>query len=188
MIIHISGPSGAGKTTLGNKLKDKYKQKIVVKDLDDLRDKFIKEFYGEKRWTKLNKTQFQKYINSFITKHEKKVIIFVGLNTYPWWHKGHYYNLHSDYNFYIDLKDEVVLKQKCTRLLENVKKDERAMNYLIKDNENFLRMFGDAVRHECSLAETIKMNKEWKKDYNLKGYIFKSREEIFKEVCKLLNS
>lgn len=43
LIIHISGPSGAGKTTLGNKLKEKFKNKIVVKDLDDLRNEFIKK-------------------------------------------------------------------------------------------------------------------------------------------------
>jgi len=38
MIIHISGVSGSGKTTLGNKLKKKLGKKIIVKDLDDLRD------------------------------------------------------------------------------------------------------------------------------------------------------
>ena len=36
-IIHISGASGAGKTTLGKKLEDKYGSKITVKDIDDLR-------------------------------------------------------------------------------------------------------------------------------------------------------
>ena len=45
MIIHISGPSGAGKTTLGNKLKEKYGNKIIVKDMDDLRQDFIKTRY-----------------------------------------------------------------------------------------------------------------------------------------------
>ena len=48
LIIHISGASGFGKTTLGNKLKENFKSKIVVKDLDILRDEFIKEFYGNK--------------------------------------------------------------------------------------------------------------------------------------------
>jgi len=38
LIIHISGASGSGKTTLGNKLKEQFKNKIVVKDLDNLRD------------------------------------------------------------------------------------------------------------------------------------------------------
>lgn len=46
IIIHISGASGSGKTFLGNKLRQEFKSKVVVKDLDDLRDKFIKIFYG----------------------------------------------------------------------------------------------------------------------------------------------
>ena len=46
LIIHISGASGSGKTTLGNKIKEQFKSKIIVKDLDILRDEFIKEFYG----------------------------------------------------------------------------------------------------------------------------------------------
>ena len=74
MIIHICGPSGSGKTTLGNKLKKKYGNKIVVKDLDDLRDEFIKSYYGVKRWTFINVREYQKYINDYIKKHSKKTI------------------------------------------------------------------------------------------------------------------
>ena len=44
IIIHISGVSGAGKTTLGNKLTEQFKNKIVVKDIDDLRRDFITPF------------------------------------------------------------------------------------------------------------------------------------------------
>ena len=69
MIIHISGVSGSGKTTLGNKLKKKLGKKIVVKDLDDLRDKFIKSHYGEKRWTYINVSKYQKYIDNYIKKY-----------------------------------------------------------------------------------------------------------------------
>lgn len=36
-IIVISGVAGSGKTTLGNKLERKYSNKIIVKDIDDLR-------------------------------------------------------------------------------------------------------------------------------------------------------
>lgn len=71
MIIHISGVSGSGKTTLGNKLKKKLGKKIIVKDLDDLRDEFIKSYYGEKRWTYINVSKYQKYIDNYIEKHNK---------------------------------------------------------------------------------------------------------------------
>ena len=40
LIVHISGPQGVGKTTLGNKIKKKYGDTIYLKDLDDLYDEF----------------------------------------------------------------------------------------------------------------------------------------------------
>lgn len=49
IVIHISGPSGSGKTTLGNKLIKKYGKRVTVKDIDDLRQEFIKSYYGEKK-------------------------------------------------------------------------------------------------------------------------------------------
>ena len=45
MIIHISGASGSGKTTIGIKLKKHYKTKVIVNDLDELRDEHIKKTY-----------------------------------------------------------------------------------------------------------------------------------------------
>jgi len=45
IIIHICGASGSGKTFLGNQLKEKFGKKIVVKDLDELRDEHIKKTY-----------------------------------------------------------------------------------------------------------------------------------------------
>jgi len=68
MIIHISGPSGSGKTTLGNKLKEKFGNKVVVKDLDDFIDEFIRDFYGNKKWTFIDEKEYQNYIDNFINK------------------------------------------------------------------------------------------------------------------------
>ena len=79
-IIHISGVSGAGKTTLGNKLKEQFKNKIVVKDIDDLRTEFIKKYYDNKKFDIIDKEEYQIYINNFIKKHSSKPLIFVGLN------------------------------------------------------------------------------------------------------------
>lgn len=45
-IIHISGPIGAGKTTLGEKLTKRFGKKITVKDIDDLLEDFLKYYYG----------------------------------------------------------------------------------------------------------------------------------------------
>ena len=108
--IHISGASGSGKTFLGNQLKEQFGKKIIVKDLDELVDKFIKDFYGNKKWTYIDENEYQKYIDTFIDK-QKKPIIFVGLNdnNNPKVERfiqnkiKKYYDLHSQFNYYIDI-------------------------------------------------------------------------------------
>jgi energy-coupling factor transporter ATP-binding protein EcfA2 len=186
VVIHICGPSGSGKTTLGNKLKNIFNNKIVVKDIDDLRTEFIIKYYGNKRWTTINKKAYQQYINKYISS-QTKPLIFVGLNNMPWWHTNHYYNMHSDYNYYIELDDDTILKQKCSRLFKDLIMDEDAFGYLINDNERFVRLRKLAIEGECSKTKIIKMNEKWNNDYKKQNYTFASRESIFKIVSKLLN-
>ena len=189
LIIHISGASGSGKTTLGNKLKEQFKSKIIVKDLDILRDEFIKEFYGNKKWTYIDENEYQSYIDSYINK-QKKPIVFVGLNdnTVYGKNKNLYYNVHSQYNYYIDIDDMIIVKQKCIRLLNDIQTDKMAMEDLVKNNEKFVKKFTEAIKIECSAKQTIKQNNKWKKDYEKQGYKFMSRENIYKSVVKILNN
>jgi adenylate kinase family enzyme len=188
LIIHISGASGSGKTTLGNKIKEQFKSKIVVKDLDNLRDEFIKEFYGNKKWTYIDENEYQSYIDSYINK-QKKPIIFVGLNdnTIYGKNKNLYYNVHSQHNYYIEIDDMIIVKQKCMRLLNNIQTDNMAMEDLVKNNEKFVKKFTDAIKIECSEKQIIKQNNKLKKDYEKQGYKFMSRENIYKSVVKILN-
>ena len=189
LIIHISGASGSGKTTLGNKLKENFKSKIVVKDLDDLRDEFIKEFYGNKKWTYIDENKYQLYINDYVNK-QKKPIIFVGLNdnTIYGKNKNLYYNVHSQHNYYIEIDDMIIVKQKCIRLLNDIQTDKMAMEDLVKNNEKFVKKFTEAIKIECNAKQTIKQNNKWKKDYEKQGYKFMSREHIYKSVVKILNN
>jgi adenylate kinase family enzyme len=189
LIIHISGASGSGKTTLGNKLKEHFKSKIVVKDLDILRDEFIKEFYGNKKWTYIDENKYQSYIDDYINK-QKKPIIFVGLNdnTVYGENKNLYYNVHSHHNYYIEIDDMLIVKQKCIRLLNDIQTDKMAMEDLVKNNEKFVKQFTKAIKIECSATQTIKKNNKWKKDYEKQDYKFMSRENIYKSVVKILNN
>ena len=189
LIIHISGASGSGKTTLGNKLKEQFKSKIVVKDLDDLRDEFIKEFYGNKKWTYIDENEYQSYIDDYINK-QKKPIIFVGLNdnTIYGKNKNLYYNVHSQHNYYIKIDDMIIVKQKCIRLLNDIQTDKMPMEDLVKNNETFVKQFTKAIKIECSAKQTIKQNNKWKKDYEKQDYKFMSRENIYKSVVKILNN
>jgi len=187
IIIHISGASGSGKTFLGNQLKEQFGKKIIVKDLDDLRDEFIKIFYGDKKWTYINEKEYQNCIDTFINK-QKKPIVFVGLNdnTIYGKNKNLYYDLHSHYNYYIDIDDMIILKQKCLRFFEDIKNDKYAMNDLVNNNEYFLKQVSYAIKRECRAKETIKMNNKWKKDYLKQGYKLMTRENILKNVSKIL--
>ena len=189
LIIHISGPSGVGKTTLGKKLESSYSNKIVVKDIDDLQREFIKDHYAGKKWEIIDKDAYQKYINNYINKINKP-LIFVGLNHMPWWHKELYYDMHSTHNFYINLNDETIIKQKCIRhlrKLSDLENNETAMNNLINNNEKFIRLITKRIKNECDVKLIINRNKKLNEDYKKQGYIFLSREEIYDKVCGILD-
>jgi broad-specificity NMP kinase len=187
-IIHISGASGSGKTTLGNKLKNKFGNKIIVKDLDNLRDMFIKSFYGNKKWTYIDAVKYQDYINNFINK-QKKPIIFVGLNDNTRFgeDKTLYYDVHSSHKFYIELDDRIILKQKCIRLLNDIQMDKGAMNDLINNNEIFIKQFSKAISIECDAKQNSEQNNKWKSDYKKQNYTLMSRENIYKKVVNLIS-
>jgi adenylate kinase family enzyme len=189
IIIHISGPSGAGKTTLGDKLIMKYGDKIVVKDIDNLRLDFIKKEYPGFKIDKWNAKKYQEYIDNFIKKNNKKPLVFVGLNHMPWWNKNLYYNMRPDYKFYIKLNAQTVFKQKCGRFIEDVfiKSKERMLNDIIKNEDKTMKHISTRYKNECSYEKTQKMNEIWNRDYKLQGYKFFTREQIFDHVCDILN-
>jgi len=188
VIIHISGASGSGKTFLGNQLKEEFGKKIVIKDLDELRDEHIKKTYDTSKGWSIDEVKYQKYIDDFVNK-QKKPIIFVGLNDNPLGEKNIYYNVHSQYNFFIDIDDKITLKQKCIRFLTDDLPSHlgnQEINDIMHNNEFFIKQITKIIKNECSEKKTIKMNNKWKKDYEKQGYKFMSRENIFKNVSKIL--
>jgi hypothetical protein len=189
IIVHVSGASGSGKTTLGTKLKKEFGSKIVVKDLDNLRDEFIDEFYKGKKWGPfIAEEEYQKYIDRYIAK-QTRPIIFVGLNDNTRYGKNKklYYDLHSQYNYYIDIDIKEILKQRCLRLLtDEIPNDQQVMIDLVNNNKQFIKGMKFALSTECSLKNIIKMNKKWDKDYKKQEYKFMSREDIYKSIIKIL--
>lgn len=196
IIIHISGPSGAGKTTLGNKLKYEFGNKIIVADIDDLRFDFVKKEYGgfsKFKFTKSdnwNSVKYQKYIDAFIKKNNAKPIIFVGLNHMPWWNKSLYYDMHPDYKFYIKLNSDIIFKQKCSRFIEQVfiQNKNQMLNDIIKDEKSTIKNISNGYKNDCSYDLVKKMNKIWNIYYKSSGYKFFTREVIFDKVCGILDS
>lgn len=192
LIIHISGASGSGKTTLGNKLKERFKSKIVVKDLDDLRAEFIENNYdNDFNWEEFNSELYQTFLDNYILS-QKKPLVLVGLNHMFFHNKKLYYNVHSQYNYYIDIDDMLIVKQKCIRFLTDELKDmvtkhKTIIRDITEDNKKFVKLIKENIERECGTKETFKLNKMWKKDYKKQGYTFMTRENIYKTVCKILN-
>jgi uridine kinase len=194
IIIHISGAMGSGKTTLGNKLKEYFKSKIIVKDLDDLLDEFIKIHYGNKfNWEKFDSKLYQSFLDTYILS-QKKPLVLVGLNQMFVDYKKIYYNVHSQYNYYIKIDDMKIVKQKCIRLLTDelyikdlVTKNKEIIRYITEDNKKFVRLMKNLIERDCGTKETLKNNKMWKKDYKRQNYKFMSREYIYKSVIKILH-
>jgi hypothetical protein len=186
-IVHITGVSGSGKSFLGIILENKFKN-IIVKDLDVLRDEFIQSYYGEKKWTFINEIKYQKYIDNFIN-NTYLPIIFVGLNdNFFGKNKNLYYNLHSQHNYFIDIDDNTVLKQKCIRFFKNFENDNYALDDLINNNNIFIKKIYNALKIECSIRKNISINNKWKKDYKKQGYIFMSSNDILNSVSTIIQT
>ena len=65
---------------------------------------FIKSFYMGKPFKKIDCLAYQKYIDTYITKHSKNPLIFVGLNIDIIEEDTKlYYNLHADYKYFITI-------------------------------------------------------------------------------------
>lgn len=189
LIIHVCGPSGSGKTTLGNKLKEKFGNKIIVKDLDELLDEHFVDHFGENSLHNLGDVDeklYQKYIDNYINK-QRKPIIFVGLNDnfvdfYPK-RKKMYYNLYAtNHKYYIDIDDNIIIKQKCGRFFDNIKNDVTMMNDLVTNNKKFIKQIAKAINTECNSKFIIKWINKWEEDYKKQGYNFMSREKIFEII------
>lgn len=188
-IIHISGPSGSGKTTLGNKLKKYFKEKrknVAIKDLDDLFHQFMKR-KGYNWGFKFDTKEYQDYIDNYITRHKNKPIIFVGLNLDMNHNPKHYYNVRSNYNYYIKLNTNKVFQQKCERLLNDISKKHNIIIKEIKQNETeTINGLSNAFKFECGYKQIMKETNDWNKVYKNKGYSFLSRDNIFNKIISII--
>jgi len=195
VIIHISGASGSGKTTGGNKIKEELGGKVLVKDLDDLFFDFVKikekskESLEElkKNWKK----EYQEFIYDFINE-QMKPIIFVGLNTDLGSINIHgnvfkqpraFYDVRADYKFYIDLSVEKVVEQKFYRSVDKLaRRKEMWMERYWRDKN---RVVSD-LKELFDLLEWEKQTDNWNKLYKKHKYQFMDKRDIYREVVKII--
>lgn len=178
LIIHISGSQGSGKSTLGEKLLKKYKNKINVFDLDNL--------LADYNQTNKDIT-YQSYLDKIIEKNKSKPIIFVGLNAEMCLglmeDSDVIYELNSDYKFYIETSLNT-LKQRFFRQIDKLQ--SRKEWFFEEWNKN-----PDNIQNK--LFRFVDLNK-WKENNEKcdklfvdKNYVFMGSEEIFDEVCEILD-
>lgn len=179
-IIHISGSSGVGKTTLGNKLQKKFGNKIIVKDTDDLINEFSNGNYEN-----FDAIKYQKFINNFINK-QNVPIIFVGLNNGGWGLNNKPYNMYSKYNFYITLDKNIIFVQRCKRFLQKyaLSNEKIFYNDLIKNP----KIFNSKIKDACNYNFIMNQINQWDNYHKKHKFLFIPREQIFTKVSKILNN
>lgn len=185
LIIHVSGVQGSGKSHMGDKLKLYYGDIIHVKDLDELQSEFSSK----------DLTNYQGFIDQYILDHKDKPIIFVGLDadiclggsedkTEP-----ASYNLHADHKMFIDLDDDIVLRQRFYRQIQKLsERKEMFFDVWLKEHKE-----GRSSNHiQKKLIRYINLdswndnNKECREHYKKRGYQMLKYTEIFNKIESLL--
>jgi len=192
MIIHICGPIASGKSTLANELKQTYKNKIIVMDLDDLLNKFVKRH-------KFTIKSYQKYIYSYIYKHKNKPIIFVGINQ-DMGRSTNVYDVVPDYKLFINLNVKENVKRRFIRdykedikyfFLWNYDKTNPSSNKIYNmwiKNEKMHTKRLKTIIEEISPSGLKKDINKFRNKYKKLGYNFMKYDTIIQFIKKLFKS
>lgn len=184
-IIIITGPSGAGKTTLGNQIKATYKDLVII-DADDIDDASFIELYNDNKQfrnmvdtndgdpqTMHEKRTLEKR-NRIIAKNHNKTIVFIGF-TVP-------LNDLEHIGYFIDVPIDINFKRVSKRTLNDICKNANALEVAI-----------DTDKHLTSLSPLFlfkyKIRSRFPYDYDrFVEYCKKQREDAINLGYKVLPS
>ena len=194
IIIHISGTTGSGKTTLGKKLKETFGSKIIVEDLDYL----FREYVTKNNIEKLEIIKYEKYLSDYINQQNtKKILILVGLNinllNYRKGISNEYYKIipTPTYKFYIDFSIKNMLDAKFVRFWRffctTLQKDKaKIFKDLIKDQTTTINEINDIIKEELDFNKAIIDTKMWNNYFRNADYKFYNKDKIFNIVSKVI--
>jgi adenylate kinase family enzyme len=200
MIIHIAGSGGSGKTTMGNKLKKIYEEKIVVIDTDDIKTNLIKKKYksvsnihkaletGE--WVEMYLEKMMKLIK----RHNDKILILTGsLHVRSKIRKTQITNV-VDYKFGIDEEFDKSYKKYAQRkfLDINSKLTKKIIDKTIKQKPDEIFTYLNYVERipntPMPYSFYIKLNTLIRKQNTKYGYTYHKSNLLMKKIVKLIDS
>ncbi len=143
--IHVSGPPGAGKTTLGERIRDKFS----VKDIDD----FFNEI-GVSHLSSGSASTTKKYINTIVKNmnnwidlskiNDPRPIILVGLS-YIYNAESeegiHLLPIHAQWNYNLDISSDILF----TRILARGKSLQEDDKKVLKENIEKIKKESDNI-------------------------------------------
>jgi len=181
LLIHISGPQGAGKTTLGSKLKKKYNDKIYFKDMDDIYYKFNNQ-------DKIK--DYQQFINYIIKKYNDKPLIIAGLTAERCQEDMNdedetFFTIDTQYKYLIDIGETDILRQRFLRQVSRLyERKDIYFNSWLKDNEKMQKKFFRFVNLNKWKSNNFACN-----DIHIKhGYKLTKRNDIFNQISELIDN
>jgi len=181
VLIHIAGPTGSGKTTLGERIKNKFPF-ILIKDLDDIYKDipsfYVKEWLSKKNSFEFYKNFLEKGINKFLNDNSDSIIILVGFNGFSnEWKDTQYININAKHKFYIEVSEQENLKRRFNRQIDRIN-NNREFYFNRTLNEKPLCI--DFKRWK------MKINNNDISYYKKNKYEFLNNEDIYQKVKNII--
>lgn len=196
MIIHITGETGSGKTTLGKRLAKISRFEVI--DLDDIMDDNGIDILDDPKYnsffTRKNMDKFFKLINKRaqedlddIIDDTNKILILVG--------HSFKFKFKADYKFCIEIDLETLYIQRMGRFLNDICSHERGIRKMLNNNKLTIdKIYAtNMIKFKIRSAGCIntcppkieEKYKKYKAERKKEGYKVMSADKIYETILKL---